>query len=208
MDDKPGETMIMELATNSVRNTTFATADDDPYYEVVTRFWHPNITKINKLDPSTRIMSTVCEIDNSLGKQAKIRFARVGGKAVEKSTNAEDVKTTHDKADQKLSNANLGDWMSTEEILKVLPKKKGGIFIDSEGVEYRWKTHNLNFLLIRCDDVGRLPMVVYHPYKRHFGFWRMRKHAKLEIRPQLFNELERLIASYLLVERQRRHHVF
>ena len=46
-DEIPSKSIVMELATNSVRNNTFATADDDPYLEVVTRFWHPNITKIN-----------------------------------------------------------------------------------------------------------------------------------------------------------------
>jgi hypothetical protein len=46
-DDTPSKSMIMEFATNSVRNTTVATANDDPYFEVVTRFWHPNLTKIN-----------------------------------------------------------------------------------------------------------------------------------------------------------------
>lgn len=47
MDETPVKVMKMEFATNSVRNTTLATADDDPYYEIVTRFWHPHITKIN-----------------------------------------------------------------------------------------------------------------------------------------------------------------
>jgi hypothetical protein len=47
--------------------------------------------------------------------------------------------------------------------------------------------------LVRCDDVGKLPVVTYHPYKRHLGFWRMSKHAMLEIKPQLFDDLERLI---------------
>jgi hypothetical protein len=47
MDETPAKAMKMEFATNSVRNTTLATADDDPYYEIVTRFWHPHITKIN-----------------------------------------------------------------------------------------------------------------------------------------------------------------
>ncbi|KAJ6594890.1 hypothetical protein B0H19DRAFT_918369 [Mycena capillaripes] len=182
----------MEFATNSVRNTTLATASDDPYYEVVTRFWHPHLTKINKLDPASRVMTTVCEID-SKGKEAKIRFA--------------DGEKKTDKAEKK-ADSSLGEWVSSEEILKLAPEKPGGIFVDSDGVEYRWKTHNRNFLLIRCGDDGRLPLVVYHPYKRHFGFWRMSKHATLEIKAQMFKDLERLIASYLLVERQRRHHTF
>ncbi|KAJ7457791.1 hypothetical protein FB451DRAFT_1274215 [Mycena latifolia] len=193
-DETTQRPMIMEFATNSVRNTTVATADDDPYYEVVTRFWHPNLTKINKLNPASRIMTTVCEIDNK-GKEAKIRFL-----------NADKHGEKGEKSEK--SGLTLGEWMSTESILKPAPEKPGGIFIDSDGVQYRWKTHNRNFLLIRADDDMRVPIVIYHPHKRHFGVWRMSKHAKLEIKPDRIKNMEGLIASYLLVERQRRHHTF
>ncbi|KAJ7140683.1 hypothetical protein C8R44DRAFT_827624 [Mycena epipterygia] len=182
--------MIMEFATNSVRNTTLATANDDPYYEVVTRFWHPRITKINKLDPASRALTTVCEID-STGKGAMLRFLDVGRK----------TNNPGKKEDA------LGEWLPSETILKSAPQKSGGIFIDSDGVEYRWKTHNRNFQLIRCGDDSRVPVVTYHRYKRHFFVWRMSQHATLEIQPQIKN-LEGLIASYLLVERQRRHHTY
>ncbi|KAJ6608409.1 hypothetical protein B0H10DRAFT_1815824 [Mycena sp. CBHHK59/15] len=172
----------MEFATNSVRNTTLAATNDDPYFEVVTRFWHPNLTKINKLDPETGEMHTICEIDKKgSGKAAEVRVRFVGRSR---------------------------DWMSAEEILKMAPERPGGVFIDPEGVEYRWKTHNRKFQLIRCDDVARVPVAVYHPYKRHFFVWRMSKHASLEVKPQMAKYLERLIATYLLVERQRRHHTF
>ncbi|KAJ7680604.1 hypothetical protein DFH06DRAFT_1163643 [Mycena polygramma] len=188
MSEETSTSMIMELATNSVRNTTLATADDNPYYEVVTRFWHPHLTKIRKLDPASRKMTTLCEIDNT-GKDAKIRFADETKK-------------------EESPNDFLGEWVSTEAILKLTSKKPGGIFVDSDGVEYRWKTHNRNFQLFRCGDEGRNPLVIYHPYKRHLFVWRMSQHATLEIKPQMFNDLERLIASYLLVERQRRRHAF
>ncbi|KAJ7268688.1 hypothetical protein B0H12DRAFT_1096153 [Mycena haematopus] len=186
-DDTQGKSLVMELATNSVRNTTVAAANDDPYFEVVSRFWHPNITKINKLDPFTAVMTTVCEIDR---KEAKIRFLK------------------QDEKEKFPQGSPMGDWVPIETILKLGPEKPGGIFVDSDGAEYRWKTHNRNFQLIRCGDDGRLPIVMYHPCKRHFGVWRMSKHATLEIKPEIIKSLERLIASYLLVERQRRHRVF
>ncbi|KAJ7659876.1 hypothetical protein B0H17DRAFT_954536 [Mycena rosella] len=190
-DDPPSPPMIMEFATNSVRNTTIATADDDPYYEIVTRFWHPHLTKINKLDPASRAMTTVCEI-NGKGKEARIRFAEADRQKSEKSEKNGDA---------------LGEWVPSETILKLGPEKPGGIFVDADGVEYRWKTHNRNFLLIQCGDDGRLPIVTYHPHKRHLFVWRMSQHASLEIKPNKIKNLEGLIASYLLVERQRRHHI-
>jgi hypothetical protein len=102
LDDTP-KSMVMEFATNSVRNTTLATANDDPCYEIVTRFWHPHLTKINKLDPASRALTTVCEIDNQ-GKEAKIRFAN------------ERKKEDYEKDP-------LGEWVSSEAILKLALEK-------------------------------------------------------------------------------------
>lgn len=110
MSADSSKSMIMELATNSVRNTTLATENDDPYYEVVTRFWHPNLTKINKLDPASRKMTTVCEIDNA-ETEAKVRFA----------VDNEKGKSPKDS---------LGPWVSSDAILKLAPKKPlGACFI-------------------------------------------------------------------------------
>ncbi|KAJ7223523.1 hypothetical protein GGX14DRAFT_549056 [Mycena pura] len=191
MDTAPPASMILEFTTTSVRNTTIATDDDDPYYEVVTRFWHPHITKIRKLDPASRKITTVCEIDNE-AKEARIRFL---------DEQAASEKAEKAKADE------WGEWMPTEVLLRLGPVKPGGIFIDADGVEYRWKTHNRNFQLFRCDDDTRLPIVVFHPCQRHFGVWRMSQHPRLEVKPQI-KSIERLIASYILVERQRRHRRF
>lgn len=99
--------MIMEFATNSVRNTTLAAPNDDPYYEIVTRFWHPFITKINKLDPMSGEMNTVCEIESKV-KEARIRFLNDRKAATGKSKKPTD---------------NLGEWLPTETILKLAPEK-------------------------------------------------------------------------------------
>ncbi|KAJ7064323.1 hypothetical protein C8F01DRAFT_984237 [Mycena amicta] len=188
--DRPDPTStVLEFATNSVRNTTVATASDDPYFEIVTRFWHPHVTKINKLDPGSRELTTVCEIDTPRDGAARVRFFE------------------EDRKCEKSGVAALGDWMEIQAILKLAEEKPGGTFIDSDGVEYRWKTHNRNFQLYRLGDDTRLPIAIFHPCKRHFGVWRMSQHARLEVKPQI-KHLERLIASFLLVERQRRHKKF
>ena len=64
----------LTLTANSIRNTTIAVEDDSFYYEVVTRFWHPNITKIKKLDSEQRELETIAEIEREPGKQPRIRF--------------------------------------------------------------------------------------------------------------------------------------
>ena len=50
---KPPPPHKLELTTNSLRNTAIATKDDNIHYEIVTRFWHPHITKINRCDLRT-----------------------------------------------------------------------------------------------------------------------------------------------------------
>lgn len=64
----------LTFATNSVRNTTFALDNDKFYYEIVTRFWHPHLTKINKYDYENRVVTCVAEIESFPKKEVKVRF--------------------------------------------------------------------------------------------------------------------------------------
>ena len=70
----------MVFTTNSLRNTTLSVEDDTLYYEVVTRFWNPHLTKIFKLDVDTRDMVLVAEIERVPGSNVRVRF---GGEDVE-----------------------------------------------------------------------------------------------------------------------------
>ncbi|KAL4246598.1 protein of unknown function DUF6593 [Abortiporus biennis] len=168
---KPKPPHKVELTTNSLRNTTLAANNDSIYYEVVTRFWHPNLTKINKTDMDTREVSTVAEIERFPGKEARVRF---GGE-----------------------NA---PWMTASEFVK------GGTFVGGRGITYRWKTHKGRLQLVKADDEEKVPLAEFHPHRRHFFVFRMSKHAYFEIKPNpdVTDALEKLIASYILVERRRR----
>ena len=64
----------MVLTTNSLRNTTIAVDDDALYYEIVTRFWHPHLTKIKKLDEDTQEMVTIAELEREPGREPRLRF--------------------------------------------------------------------------------------------------------------------------------------
>lgn len=64
----------MEFTTNSLRNTTLAVDDDTMFYEIVTRFWHPHLTKINKFDRESREVTTVAEIERLKDQEPKVRF--------------------------------------------------------------------------------------------------------------------------------------
>ncbi|KAL5524070.1 hypothetical protein ACEPAG_8243 [Sanghuangporus baumii] len=175
---KPDPPVKMVLSTNSLRNTTIAVDDDAFYYEVVTRFWHPTITKIRRLDPESNRMITVAEVEREPKREPRVRFG------VDKDENAQ--------------------WILARDWLNSTPQKHGGTFTANTGIQYRWKTHKRQFQLIRANSENKEPLVIKHKHKRHFFIFRMSRHAWLEIKPEAVESLEQIIVSYLLVERRRR----
>jgi hypothetical protein len=73
-------TYRMVFTTNSLRNTTLSLEDDTLYYEIVTHFWQPHLTKISRLDADTREMVLVAEIERVPGSTVRVHF---GGEDVE-----------------------------------------------------------------------------------------------------------------------------
>ncbi len=71
---KPKPPQKLEFTMNSLRNTTLSTGDDSLYFEIVTRYWHPNLTKINKFDMESRELLTVAEIEGLQTRDPRVRF--------------------------------------------------------------------------------------------------------------------------------------
>ncbi|KAJ8597435.1 hypothetical protein M405DRAFT_724225 [Rhizopogon salebrosus TDB-379] len=174
---KPPPPRKLTFATNSVRNTTFAEENNKFYYEIVTRFWHPHLTKINKYDYEARVVNCVAEIEDLPKRDVKVRF------------NTPDAE---------------GEWMRACDFIKNDSFGVGGTFTQEDGTEYRWKTHNRLLQLVNADDEDKVPVAEYHPHKRHFGVWRMSQRAFLEVKPEACDALDKIIVSYLLMERRRR----
>lgn len=170
----------MFFETNSLRNTTLAVKDDVLYYEIVTRFWHPNVTRIIKHDFESRVLTPVAEIEGLFDKKSRVRFGPFA---------AEDKEP---------------EWTPADEFVK-FDKERGGSFILGEGKEYQWKIVKGNLHLVKTDEPDKT-LVEFHPYKRHFGLWRMSQHAYFEIKPEqeIIEAFEKFIVTYLLVERRRR----
>ncbi|KAF8134472.1 hypothetical protein EV363DRAFT_1323612 [Boletus edulis] len=82
----------------------------------------------------------------------------------------------------------------------------GGLFTSEDGATFRWKTHKrcLQLQLVNADDEEKVPIAEYHPFKRHFLVFRMSERAWLEVKPEATAALEKIIVSYLIVERRRR----
>ncbi|KIK46748.1 hypothetical protein CY34DRAFT_9467 [Suillus luteus UH-Slu-Lm8-n1] len=175
---KPPPPHKLTFATNSVRNTTFAEDNNKFYYEIVTRFWHPHLTKINKYDYEARVVNCVAEIEDQPQKDVKVRF------------NTPDAE---------------GEWARACDFIRTdSTAVSGGTFSHEDGTEFRWKTHNRCLQLVKSDDEEEVPVAEYHPYKRHFGVWRMSQRAFLEVKPEASAALDKIIVSYLLMERRRR----
>jgi len=167
----------MSFTTNSLRNTTISVDNDTLYYEIVTRFWHPTITKIRKLDIDSAELVTIAELEREPGKEPRLRFGK-------EDDNAE--------------------WIPVSTWLQRDPAKVGGVFQGPSNEKYRWKTHNRGLQMVRADGTSKEPLVVHHPHRRHFGVWRMSQHAYLEVKPECVESMDALIMSYLIVERRRR----
>ena len=88
----------MVLTANSLRNTTVSVDNDALYYEIVTRFWHPTITKIRRLDNETQEIKTVAEIEREPRSEPRVRFG------LDKDENA--------------------PWMPARDWLKFTPQKQ------------------------------------------------------------------------------------
>ena len=127
---KPKPPHRIELTANSLRNTTFATDDDSFYYEVVTRYWHPNLTKINKTDMETREVSVAAEIERIPGSEPRVRFGEKG----EWVSASQFVKFDHEKV--YVSFISL-DWMATNARAFF----SGGTYIGNGDVPYKWRTN-------------------------------------------------------------------
>jgi len=96
-------------------------------------------------------------------------------------------------------------WIDELDFMSWDLEKRGGVFTGGDGVEYRWKSHRQRLQLVQANDDTKVPVAQYHIYRRYFVFFRMSRHAFLEIKPEVTVEgLEKVIVSYLLVERRRR----
>ena len=76
---KPSPPHKLEITKNSLRNTAMAVENDTIHYEIVTRFWHPHITKINKADFENIRVETVAEIERMPGREPRVRFGGDNG---------------------------------------------------------------------------------------------------------------------------------
>lgn len=183
---KPPPPFKLTLTTNSTQNTTISDETDTIYYEIRTEPWIPLHTKVKRLDPETREFEVRAEIQR-FGDSPQVRV-------LERSK----------------------EWARADQFLKVDEVKPGGLgskggyvvgrFRGDDGHIYRWQVNKGHLELVRADvEEVQPPVVIQHHHKRHFWFFRMSKHAWLEVKPEMKNTLDSLILSYILVERKRRY---
>jgi hypothetical protein len=129
----------MVFTTNSLRNTTLSVEDDTLYYEIVTHFWHPHLTKIFKLDVDTREMILVAEIERVPGSNVRVRF---GGEEAEWTDELDFMSWDLEKR-WACKFVRFGFFWPCAVLTGDWPGlvSSGGVFTGGDGVEYRWKSH-------------------------------------------------------------------
>ncbi|THG93020.1 hypothetical protein EW026_g8092 [Hermanssonia centrifuga] len=145
-----------------------AVADDTIFYEIVTRFWHPHLTKIHRNDLENLVVETVAEIERVPGREPRVRF---GG----------------DK----------GEWVGADAFVQFDEERGSGTFLGGSNVRYRWETDKGRLQLVNADDDEHTPIAGFHPHRRHFFVFRMSKHAFIEIKPvpEIAQDMEKLIGE-------------
>jgi hypothetical protein len=56
----------LSLTTTSLSNVIISNSTDVIYYEVVTPAWEPTVTRVSKMDPRTRELEVVAEMQNEV----------------------------------------------------------------------------------------------------------------------------------------------
>jgi len=184
-------------------------SDDTVYYEIVTRYWEPTITKINKrvvMNDNKRMVS-IAQIHDASPKNLKpksIAF-RIAAKDGDRRTAVDDKEQMEALGDG-IKVRFKGSWMDVDDFIKY-DDRIGASFKGEDGSLYTWRSQGGKLQLIKPDDKGGCTLLAqYHDYKRFLFVLRMSQHAFLEIRaPEVVDSImDRLIVSYILVERKRR----
>ena len=204
----------MVFTTNSLRNTTIAVEDDALYYEVVTRFWHPDVTKVFKLDKESRELALIAEIQRRAGEGAKVRFGGEKGEWVDAdeflkwddakrcvSLNAcETVRIEVERCSMLVQRRDVRRWRGRGISLEEPPAPAPGEPTVA-AVPRRSRSSLVIALLllqlVRADGDQKAPIADFHKHRRHFFVLRMSRHAFLEVKPEATESMDRLISACL-----------
>lgn len=199
---KPKPPHKLELTTNSLRNTAFAANDDSMHYEVVTRFWHPHLTKINRADFENLKVSTVAEIERIPGREARVRFGEKGEwlPASQFLQFDEDRAWVPHSADHWwcLFTFTVVASSSVERTYNIAGRRIMGDcrLVGTRNVWFQ-AFDQAPTQLVKADDDQKTPVADFHPHKRHFLVFRMSRHAYIEVKPmpEVTDSLEKLIGE-------------
>ncbi|TFK53804.1 hypothetical protein OE88DRAFT_1283753 [Heliocybe sulcata] len=202
---KPAPPHRLTFTFNSLRNTTVSLENDIIYYEIVTRFWHPDVTKIFRLDKESRAMNLVARIKGveNKGKGVMVRFGKEPGDGLARGPDEE----------KERAEGGEGEWIPEEEFIDYEKESVAGSFNPVPGKALQWRTRKRKLQMLDPNSPDK-PLANFIPHSRHFWAFRMSKHAVLELRPEVIQPegskerdleaMDRIIVSYLLVERRRR----
>lgn len=170
----------LELMTTSLRNVTISNASDVVYYEVTTPAWARTTTRITRRDSLRHTFDTVGEVRrDEAGKPVAVS---VRGSAF----------------------VPISEFLREGEASAA---RSGGVgFRGKDGKSYMWRRRSGGHLeLVQEHAPDESPLAVFHTHKRYLLVLRMSRLPYLEVDTSLFDTLDTLILSFLLVVRPQRH---
>jgi len=166
------------ITKNSIKNTVLATAQDSISYEIRTTWWQPRITSLKKLDAELRGQTLIAEISNTIGSDGQVRMNW-----------SDDLQEFRDVTQWLNSpfGTNLGSFLGVDNTTR-----------------YQWVKKGRKIQLFKDGESGT-SLVTFKKHRRHFYvYWRMSRHASLEIDRECLGDLDAIVLSYILVARRAR----
>jgi len=170
--------MSLFMSTNSLRNNVFSAPKDAVTYEIRTTWWDPTITRVSRLDIENQQETLIAEVERKSDTEPRIRLNWL---------------------DDFAEFRNASQWLKV-----VLDAQRSANFTSLDGRTYQWILRKGSLQVVK-DGECNTPIVTFHKAERHFHiYWRMSKHASLEVVQDSIKNLDAFVVSYLLVERLRR----
>ncbi|KAH7928149.1 hypothetical protein BV22DRAFT_1126753 [Leucogyrophana mollusca] len=171
------------LTTASLHNVVISNDSDNVYYDIITPEWETHMTTVRRLNTTTHAFDVVGNIRNLGDKiDQPIAVSMYGGEF-----------TPTDVFLQRVEGSGASQWR----------------FADGEGGSYAWSVqkHHQHLELFNVSDSMNtlsIPAATFHPHKRHLLVGMISRHAYIEVDASLFDSLDSVIVSLLVIERMRR----
>ncbi|THH04472.1 hypothetical protein EW145_g5497 [Phellinidium pouzarii] len=163
----------LSLTTTSLQNVVISNASDVIYYEIVTPKWAPAVTRVSKMDPKSRELEIVAELQNEVSEKTVARptAVRLRGQQFRPA----------------------GEFWTKDGVTGTDARFRG-----KDGKYYQWRERKGRLELMREQEPDGKPVAIYHRHRRYFLVLRMSQKPYLEVQPSVMETLDSLIGDPII----------